>query len=150
MQAYTPKRTSPFCRTTNRRFRRVDQFDLWIWVQLYDPASSAALDMVQELVNAWYLLGRLGAYDASGMKVMRSARYDLSHLPYGRDEDGEPEDMRVTSPAAMMDATDLESKGTWLRFWCGGRTCGVCILERGKGGAGGIGKRRRSVVAGRG
>lgn len=127
-----PPQPPLFRPTTNYRFRRVDQFDLWIWVQLYDPASSAGLDMVQEVVNAWYLLGRLGAYDATSMKVMRSARYDLSHLPYGRDEDGEPEDSRVSSPAAMMDATDLESKGTWLRFWCSDWSC--VVFGGGKGG----------------
>ncbi|RMZ56535.1 hypothetical protein APUTEX25_001382, partial [Auxenochlorella protothecoides] len=97
------------------KFRNVDQFDLWIWLELYTAPAPAAVAMVQEVVNSWYLLGRLGAYNASSMHVLYASQYDLSHMRYGEDE--EDEEVVGSAPAAMADMADLEVKGNWLRFW---------------------------------
>lgn len=70
--------------------------------------------MLQELIDAWYLLGRLGSFDSSSLTVLHASRYDVSHLEYHKEQ----EDKGVAStPGAMHSMTDLEVQGSWARFW---------------------------------
>jgi hypothetical protein len=91
------------------RFRSVDPFDLWVWMELYSPPSPAEAEMLQEVVNSWFMLGRLGGFNASNLQVTYGA--------------GEPGGLAYETPdpsalvAGMNDMAALESRGAWARFW---------------------------------
>jgi hypothetical protein len=92
-------------------FKNFDPFDLWVWMELYAPPSGAELEMVQEVVNSWFMLGRLGAFNSANLQVMYSGtdpgqnmEYDVEAATSGLD-------------ATMHDMTAVEAQGHWVRFW---------------------------------
>ena len=92
-------------------FRDIDPFDVWIWIELYTPPTGSHTEMLQEVLNSWFMLGRLGAYNSSNLQVLysdgasRGFEYEIS-------EEGE-EPLSST----MHDMGELECQGPWVRFW---------------------------------
>jgi hypothetical protein len=93
-------------------FRALDPFEMWIWVELYTSPSASELEMTQEVINSWFMLGRLGAYNSSNLQVLYSSsgagldlEYDMAEATSGG----------MTS--TMHDMGAVESNGPWLRFW---------------------------------
>lgn len=93
------------------RFRAVDQFNLWVWLELCQPPSQADLGMLQEVVDSWFLIGRLGGYNAGNLQALYANEQELSRLEYDAEEGA------GGLPASMHDLAPLEAKGTWARFW---------------------------------
>lgn len=93
-------------------FHNVDPFDLWVWVELYSSPSSAEVEMVQEVINSWFMLGRLGAYNSSNLQVLYSSTGVRNDLEY---DVGEAASSGLAS--TMHDIGSLEANGPWLRFW---------------------------------
>lgn len=93
-------------------FRALDPFDLWIWIELYSPPSASELEMTQEVVNSWFMLGRLGAYNSANLQVLYSGSGAGAELEY---DVGEATGSGLTS--TMHDMGAVESNGPWLRFW---------------------------------
>jgi hypothetical protein len=93
-------------------FREVDPFDLWIWVEFYVPPAPAEAELLQEVVDAWFLLGRLGAYDAGNLQAAYGPRggAGLDGLEY------EPPAAGALA-ATMHDAGRVEVEGAGARFW---------------------------------
>jgi len=90
-------------------FRQVDPFDLWVWMELYTPPSPAEAEMLQEVINSWFMLGRLGGFNAANLQVTYAAG-DAGGLQY---ETPEP----AALVAGMHDVAPLETNGVWARFW---------------------------------
>jgi hypothetical protein len=86
-------------------FRAMDPFDTWIWIELYEPAVGGAAEMLQEVVNSWFMLGKLGAFDSSNLQVLYAD---------GRDFEYEEPDERLL--ATMHEMTEMEFRGLWGRF----------------------------------
>lgn len=93
-------------------FRRADSFDLWLWLELYSPPAEAEVEMLQEVVNSWYMLGRLGAYNSANLQVLYSASGIRDELEY---ETGGVDSEML--PSSLHDMNPLESNGSWVRFW---------------------------------
>ena len=93
-------------------FRAIDPFDLWVWVELYSPPASAELEMIQEVVNSWFMLGRLGAYNSSNLQVLYSATGSegMEYEAAGQGEGGQ-------LASTMHDMGAVETNGAWVRFW---------------------------------
>lgn len=92
-------------------FRATDPFDTWVWMELYSPPSPSELEMAQEVVNSWFMLGRLGAYNSANLQVMYSGEAVGPDLEY---DGGEAAGALASS---MHDMDALEAQGPWLRFW---------------------------------
>jgi len=89
-------------------FRNLDPFETWIWIELYDPPSGGSGELLQEVINSWYMLGRLGAYDSSNLQVLYSD---------GAGPGFEYEEQNDTLPSTMHEMGELEYRGSWARFW---------------------------------
>lgn len=94
-------------------FREVDQFDLWVWLELYRPPAPSDLDNLQEVINSWFLLGRLGGYNSANLQVLYSQSDDLTDLDY--EAGGDSEAAGLTS--SLHDMSPVETQGSWARFW---------------------------------
>lgn len=93
-------------------FRELDDpFETYIWIELYEPAVGGAAEMLQEVVNSWFMLGRLGGYDSSNLQVL----YSDGPLEY------EEPDNSLTS--TMHEMTEMEFRGLWGRFCVDMGTC---------------------------
>ena len=86
-------------------FRAMDPFDTWIWIELYEPAVGGAAEMLQEVVNSWFMLGKLGGYDSSNLQVL-----------YAEGPDFEYEEPDSSMQATMHEMTEMEFRGLWGRF----------------------------------
>ena len=45
---------------------------MWVWLELYSPPSSSEADLLQEVVRAWFLVGRLGGFNSQNMQASSS------------------------------------------------------------------------------
>lgn len=93
-------------------FRQIDPFETWIWVEMYSPPTAAHKEMLQEVVNSWFMLGRLGAYDSSNLQVLYSDGVGeaFEHDP----SEDSPENVLSST---MHEMGELEVQGPWARFW---------------------------------
>jgi Protein of unknown function (DUF3531) len=92
------------------RFRECDWFDLWIWIEFQNSPAQQEKQMVDELFNSWFLLGKLGGFNAVNMQVQESGA-DISDLDY----DNEAAAAEMMS--LMHNMTDVEYEGNWARCW---------------------------------
>jgi hypothetical protein len=89
-------------------FRECDPGNLWIWFEFAEPPVPAELEYLREVLESWYVLGKLGGFNAERL-VVQEAEADLSYLEY-------PSDLPpVTS--LMHNMGSLEEKGNWARCW---------------------------------
>ncbi|KAL4437358.1 hypothetical protein ABPG75_004497 [Micractinium tetrahymenae] len=88
----------------------VDQFSLWIWLELYRPPTAGDMELLQEVLNSWFLVGRLGGYNSTNLQVLYHQDEELEDLMYDTEDSG-------SMAATFHDMAPLESKGSWARFW---------------------------------
>jgi hypothetical protein len=88
-------------------FRETDPFETWIWIELYESPSGGTGELIQEVLNSWYMLGKLGGYNAANLQVL----YSDGAGP-GFDYEEPDNSMQCT----MHEMGELEVKGTWARF----------------------------------
>ena len=91
-------------------FRECDFFDLWIWLEFTNTPSTAEQQYVEEVFNSWFLLGKLGGFNAENMQVQDTG-LDISYLEYNQDA---AEDSFV---ALMHNKSEFEYEGNWGRCW---------------------------------
>ncbi|AOW99725.1 hypothetical protein BJP34_09890 [Moorena producens PAL-8-15-08-1] len=91
-------------------FREFNPFDLWIWIEFSTVPSYREKEYVEELFNSWFLLGKLGGFDAENLPV-QEVGLEISYMEY---------DDRVTENslmALMHNQGEFEYEGTWGRCW---------------------------------
>ena len=92
------------------RFRECDWFDLWIWIKFAEVPSSSEKQLLDEVFNSWFLMGKLGGFNACNMQVQETG-VDVSYFDY----DNQAADDEMMS--VMHNMTDLEYENEWARFW---------------------------------
>jgi hypothetical protein len=95
-------------------FRDVDPFNLWVWAQLKSNASTEEKEMLEEVLKAWFILGKLGGFNAMRLQVQRhtnAAAASVSNMRYELDD-------RDDSAAFFHAMSDCEYKDNWMRCWC--------------------------------
>ena len=103
------------------RFREVDPFNCWLWIRFSEPPSQGERNYVDGVFDSWYVLGRLGGFNAENLQV-NDAGSDLSWMAY--DNDGAESAM----PALMHNMGQLEYQNEWGRCWVDlGTSDGVAI-----------------------
>jgi hypothetical protein len=92
------------------KFREVDTFDLWIWLEFQTVPSEMEKQYIEEVFNAWFFLGKLGGFNAENLQVQDEG-LDLSYMDYDMD-------VAASSFQALMhNMGDVEYEGTWARCW---------------------------------
>lgn len=94
----------------NIQFREVNPFDLWIWVELDLVPSEQEKQYLEEVLNSWFFLGKLGSFNAERLQV-QEAGYELSYMDYSVDD--APDSMM----ALMHNMGSVEYEGAWARCW---------------------------------
>ena len=103
------------------RFREVDPFNCWLWIRFSEPPSQGERNYVDGVFDSWYVIGRLGGFNAANLQV-HDAGSDLSWMTY--DNDGAESAM----PALMHNMGQLEYQNDWGRCWVDlGTSDGVAI-----------------------
>ena len=103
------------------RFREVDPFNCWLWIRFSEPPSQGERNYVDGVFDSWYVIGRLGGFNAENLQVL-DAGSDLSWMVY--DNDGAESAM----PALMHNMGQLEYQNDWGRCWVDlGTSDGVAI-----------------------
>jgi hypothetical protein len=95
-------------------FCDVDPFNLWVWAQLKSNASTAEKELLEEVLKAWFIVGKLGGFNAMRLTVQRHANEvatSVSNMPYDADD-------RDNSAALFHAMGDCEFKDNWMRCWC--------------------------------
>jgi Protein of unknown function (DUF3531) len=63
------------------QFREFNPFDLWIWLEFRTIPSSMEKQYIEEVFNAWFYLGKLGAFNAENLQVQDQG-IDISYMEY--------------------------------------------------------------------
>ena len=92
------------------RFREIDPFNCWIWIRFPEPPSSGECSYVDGVLDSWYVIGRLGGFNAENLQVHGNSS-DLSWMSYDSD------DAESAMPALMHNMGQMEYQGEWGRFW---------------------------------
>jgi len=91
-------------------FRECDFFDLWIWLKFTTVLSLREQQYVEEVLDSWFYLGKLGAFNAENLQVQETG-LDISYLPYD-------ENLADSTMVALMhNMGDVEFEGEWARCW---------------------------------
>lgn len=91
-------------------FRECDFFDLWIWLEFSTPPSQMEQQYVEEVFNSWFLLGKLGGFNAENLQVQDEGA-DISYMEYNQNSADE------SFMALMHNMSEFEYKGNWGRCW---------------------------------
>jgi hypothetical protein len=91
-------------------FRECNPFDLWIWLEFSTVPSPREKEYVEEVFNSWFLLGKLGGFDAENLQV-QDVGLDISYMDY---DDRESDSSLM---ALMHNQGEFDYNGTWGRCW---------------------------------
>lgn len=91
-------------------FRECDFFDLWIWLEFQSPPVEMQQQYVEEVFSSWFLLGKLGGFNAENLQVQDSG-LDISYMEYDQDS------AEGSFMALMHNMSEFEYKGKWGRCW---------------------------------
>ncbi|NJL42020.1 MAG: DUF3531 family protein [Leptolyngbyaceae cyanobacterium SM1_4_3] len=87
-------------------FRECDLFDLWIWLEFVTIPSPIEQQYVEEVLNSWFLLGKLGGFNAENLQVQETG-LDISYTQYD-------EELADSSLMALMhNMSEVEYEGNW-------------------------------------
>jgi len=90
-------------------FRDFNPLNSFIWFELFGEPTDRDVDLLGGVIQAWYVMGRLGAYNSSNLQLANSMLdYDPS---YDSDE------ASSVMPSSFHDISDVEFQDNWARVW---------------------------------
>ncbi|MBA0799023.1 hypothetical protein Gohar_009559 [Gossypium harknessii] len=90
-------------------FRDFNPLDSYIWFELYGAPSDREVDLIGSVIQSWYVMGRLGAFNSSNLQVGNaSMEYDPL---YDADKGFN------VMPSSFHDISDVEFQDNWGRVW---------------------------------
>lgn len=90
-------------------FRDFNPLDSYIWFELYGSPSDRDVNLIGSVIQAWYVMGRLGAYNSSNLQMSNSS---MDHDPlYDADKGSK------VMPSSFHDISDIEFQDNWGRVW---------------------------------
>lgn len=90
-------------------FRDFNPLDSFIWFELYGSPSDRDVDLLGSVVQSWYVMGRLGAFNSSNLQLANSSM-DFDPL-YDSDKGFK------VMPSSFHDISDVEFQDNWGRVW---------------------------------
>ncbi|NER06214.1 MAG: DUF3531 family protein [Okeania sp. SIO3C4] len=92
------------------QFREFNPFDVWIWLEFNTVPSTAEKHYIEELFDSWFLLGKLGGFNAENLQV-QDAGIEISYMEYSQEVAGQ------SMMAVMHNMGEVEYQGFWGRCW---------------------------------
>lgn len=92
------------------QFREFDPFNVWIWLEFSTVPSELEKQYVEEVLNSWFFLGKLGGFNAENLQV-QEVGLDISYMPYDQDT------VETSMMALMHNMGEPEYEGNWGRCW---------------------------------
>lgn len=92
------------------QFREFNPFDLWIWLEFPTVPSRMEQQYIEELLDSWFYLGKLGGFNAENLPV-QDAGIEISYLDYDESQ------LESTLMSPMHNMGDIEYLGVWGRCW---------------------------------
>ncbi len=92
------------------QFREFNPFDVWIWLEFSTVPSMAEKHYIEELFDSWFLLGKLGGFNAENLQV-QEVGIEISYMEYSQDMASQ------SMMAVMHNMGDVEYEGLWGRCW---------------------------------
>lgn len=94
----------------NVQFREFDPFNVWIWIEFSMNPSEMEKQYLEEVLNSWFFIGKLGGFNAESLQV-QDVGLEVSYMAYD-------EDLAEGSLSALMhNMGDIEYEGSWARCW---------------------------------
>ncbi|XP_042424801.1 uncharacterized protein LOC122012354 isoform X1 [Zingiber officinale] len=90
-------------------FRDFNPLDSFIWFELYGAPSDRDVDLLGSVIQSWYVMGRLGAFNSSNLQLANSSM-DYNPL-YDSDKAAQ------AMPSSFHDIGDVEFQDNWGRVW---------------------------------
>ena len=104
------------------QFREVDPFNCSIWLRFAHPPGSGERDYVEGVFDSWFVLGKLGGFNAENLQAHESGA-DLSWMSWNADHSGQ------ALPALMHNMSAMEYQGEWGRCWIDFGTSDALALD---------------------
>ncbi|NJK39183.1 MAG: DUF3531 family protein [Oscillatoriales cyanobacterium RM1_1_9] len=92
------------------KFREFNPFDVWIWLKFSTVPSNIEQQYVEELFDSWFLMGKLGGFNAENIQVQEMG-VDLNYMNYDTDN------AENSMMALMHNMGQVEYEGMWARCW---------------------------------
>ncbi len=92
------------------QFREFNPFDVWIWLEFSTVPSMAEKQYIEEVFDSWFLLGKLGGFNAENLQVQEIG-IEISYMEYSQEMAGE------SMMSVMHNMGDVEYQGLWGRCW---------------------------------
>ena len=92
------------------QFREFNPFDVWIWLEFSTVPSMAEKNYIEELFDSWFLLGKLGGFNAENLQV-QEVGIEISYMEYSQGMASQ------SMMAVMHNMGDVEYEGLWGRCW---------------------------------
>ena len=92
------------------QFREFNPFDLWIWLEFPTIPSRMEQQYIEELLDSWFYLGKLGAFNAENLQVQDTG-IEISYMDY------DISDLNSSLMSPMHNMGEIEYLGVWGRCW---------------------------------
>jgi len=92
------------------QFRECNFFDLWIWLEFGTRPSQLEEQYIDEILNSWFFLGKLGGFNAESIQV-QDVGLEISYMDYSQNRADD------SMMALMHNMGEVEYQGTWARCW---------------------------------
>ncbi|KAL0388120.1 UNVERIFIED_CONTAM: hypothetical protein Sradi_2693800 [Sesamum radiatum] len=90
-------------------FRDFNPLDSYIWFELYGSPSDRDVDLLGSVIQSWYVMGRLGAFNSANLQLANSS---MEYDPLYDVDKG----FKVM-PSSFHDIGDIEFQDNWGRVW---------------------------------
>jgi hypothetical protein len=92
------------------QFREFNPFDVWIWLEFPTVPSAAEQQYIENLLDSWFFLGKLGGFNAENLQIQEEG-LEISYMHYEIDRG------KNTMMALMHNMGTVEFEGLWARCW---------------------------------
>ena len=92
------------------QFREFNPFDLWIWLKFPTVPSRMEQQYIEELLDSWFYLGKLGGFNAENLQVQDTG-IEISYMDY------DTTDLNNALMSPMHNMGEIEYLGVWGRCW---------------------------------
>ena len=92
------------------QFRELNPFNVWIWLEFITVPSIAEKQYIEELFDSWFLLGKLGGFNAENLQV-QDIGIEISYMEYSQQVASQ------SMMAVMHNMGEVEYQGVWGRCW---------------------------------
>ncbi|XP_017219973.1 uncharacterized protein LOC108197018 [Daucus carota subsp. sativus] len=90
-------------------FRDFNPVDSYIWFELLGAPSDRDVDLIGSVIQSWYVMGRLGAYNQSNLQLANSS---MEYNPLYDADKG-----FTVMPSSFHDISNVDFQDNWGRVW---------------------------------